>query len=217
MQQYSNGPNPPKKKNAPSQPKQPLRKDRTVSSERSKEITDEFDVQINKIEQNQIVDVTESVFVSRLLPLALSRYVNIGEELHLGHWKAITGKKPTYGVRVRRPDGTSFVTPPLVLSPEVTFQGDSLLARLNEADAASSAGKPPVEVMDADALRPSFKTRGIGPALNAWLLIFKLYKIKLVPLTDEEKETGIINVDTPTPDVETNDQVIYDDEEGEVI
>lgn len=146
-------------------------------------------IEVAKREQyrKNVVAVSEEVFRRRLLPLAVSRYTSIDfeEDIELTHWQQTTGNAPYYGVKVMRGGEVYLETPPLILSPEITFEGESILERVNAVQKAERTGNTAGDVMDSKLMQPIFKTRGLSDAVHAWLLIFRLYGIHVVPKDDE--------------------------------
>lgn len=158
--------------------------------------------------RDNVKTVSESQFKHRLLPLAVMRYttVDFEGEVDLTHWQTVTGVSPIYGVKVIKNGEVYFETPPLVLSPEITFEGESILERVNMVQKAERTGNTAGDVMDQSLMKPIFKTRGLSDAVHAWLLIFRLYGIHVVPSeqVNESDENQVKDADIPAPEVDSS-------------
>lgn len=171
---------------------------------------------IGKERAKKIVDVDEEVFKAKLLPLAVARYSNTEYDVELTHWQNITGAAPTFGVNVMRNGEYLYTTPPLILSPRIEFNGESLLSRMNESSRNDQLGLAKMETMDSDVMKPEVEVIGLQSALMTWISIFQLYGIKLV-VNDDSKDDSTdepVAVQEPTP---TQEMEFEDDEDGEIL
>ena len=190
-----------------------------MSSTRLEAINDELGGLISDERKKKVVDIQEEVFRRKLLPVAVSRYSNIDREIDLTHWQAITGESPTYGVRVMRGSEFLFETPPLILSPEVTFEGGALLRRLKEAERLEKAGLPKGDLMDADKLKPSLRVKGLQQALITWVYIFRYFGIVLDPVDDDGNviSSSVENIEnSPSEPTEKTNMGQWDDDDEEM-
>lgn len=191
-----------------------------MASNTLEEINNELGDLIQQQRKKLIVDVDEHTFRHRLLPLAAARYSNVDKEIDLTHWQAITGRSPTHGVRVIRDGIPLFTTPPLILSPEMSFQGKDLNTAIREAEKRERAGFPKGELMDKDVLQPHLQVKGLASSLTTWVLILRFYGIHL-QVVDENGV--VVNQPTPVPALPdetkpTDKAELYEEEDdGEVL
>lgn len=175
----------------------------------------ELESHINDMRDRNIVKVPESVFKHKLLPLAVARYSNIDTELPLTHWQAVTGESPTNGVAVTRNGVVLFETPPLILTPTISFDTDSILTRVKEAERNTANGVPNDDIID-ESMGANIRVNKIGAALTTWIHIFRLYGIKLDIIEDAD-DTSAESDSTPVEDVEVKHDDRWDDEDGEYL
>ncbi len=190
-----------------------------MATQKMQKINDEIGPLIEEQLRGRIVEVSEETFRRKLLPIAVARYTNVEHDIELTNWQAITGEEPTFGVRVMRGKECIFTTPPLILKPEIKFEGSTLLERLKTAEAREKQGLPKGDIMDGEALKPNLTIKDLGAALNTWVLIFRYYGIRLIPKDAEDGEdVAELKVDTdPKVEVVSTPEPVgrWDDDEDD--
>lgn len=188
-----------------------------MATTRMQDINDELTALISTEKKSKIVDIDEDVFKHRLLPLAVARYSNVDYEIELTHWQAVTGESPYHGVRVIRNGMPLYTTPPLILTPKVSFDGASLLDNLKDAEKREKSGLPAGDIMDEEKLKPSLSITSLSQALNTWVYIFRLYGIKLIPLSPDGTPTEEPKVAKVLPDTTSPSDSWEDDDDGDIL
>ena len=192
-----------------------------MASNKLQNINDELSELLSAKQRDAIITVSEETFRHKLLPLAVARYSNVDYDIELTHWQQVTGQLPTNGVRVMRGSKELFITPPLILTPELTF-GTSLLTRLKEAEKRESSGLPKGELMDKESLKPNLSVRHLSDALSKWVLIFRLYGIVLDIVDGEGNVTASLNAAVSPKESEEPEQIRKieyeeDDDDGDIL